>query len=227
MTIRVLAPSSWFERPRTLCSWTDLDYDVVLTLAVRVRLLGIEQAGDIWWSDTEGTRDASKHLRQLASAGLLQRFVINAHPRLKPAAPLARWNPHQPAPDSHELSDAARSRWNEPAVSVEVFTASKQAANLFGSDLHGLPKLEHRDHDLLLTDVYAVYRRTRAQEAQNWVGEGFLPKAGYRIKDPDAFLIDASGQTTLIVESAGHYSPQQIRSFHKHCAGRNISYELW
>ena len=118
-------------------------------------------------------------------------------------------------------------RWNSLAVPTEVYTASRQAANLFAGDSHGLPALEHRDHDLLLADAYVAYRTNRPEEAARWIGEDFLPKAGFRIKDPDAFLIDDSGRPMRVVESAGRYNRKQIASFHDHCQTLSLPYELW
>ena len=60
-----------------------------------------------------------------------------------------------------------------------------------------------------------------------WVGEDTRPKAGYRIKDPDAWLLDAQGRTICVIESAGRYSTQQIESFHEHCVEYGLPYQLW
>ena len=49
------------------------------------------------------------------------------------------------------------------------------------------------EHDLRLASVYVHYRQCHPQCARLWIGEHILPKAGYRIKDPDAFLRDADG----------------------------------
>ncbi len=108
-----------------------------------------------------------------------------------------------------------------------MFYASRLAANLYGSSAGHLPDLNHRDHDLLLGQVYLVFRTARPTEARQWIGEDTRPKAGYRIKDPDAFLVDAAGEVVRVIESAGRYSASQVESFHDHCAEHGLPYELW
>jgi hypothetical protein len=46
----------------------------------------------------------------------------------------------------------------------------------------------------------------RPQLAALWVGEHGLPKAGHRIKDPDAFLRHEMDKSVRVIESAGRYS---------------------
>jgi hypothetical protein len=101
------------------------------------------------------------------------------------------------------------------------------AASVFGSTAGKLPPVEHRDHDLRLAAVYVHYCMTFPQLAQLWIGEHALPKAGYRIKDPDAFLRDDAGRFVRVIESAGRYGATQLRSFHEHCFEFDLSYELW
>jgi hypothetical protein len=67
----------------------------------------------------------------------------------------------------------------------------------------------------------------RPELAALWMGEHGMPKAGYRIKDPDAFLCGESGQVLRVIESAGRYSVEQVQSFHEHCEVHDLPYELW
>ena len=223
----VISPVACSRRPDGVTVWTQRDYDILQSLAIRIRMLSVTQATQIWWPQRESLRDSRRCLRRLTAGGLVHRYVINAHPLLAVTAPLTSWKPGQLEPDCHELSLAARRRWNRPTIPLEVFTASKQTANLFGGVAYGLPRLEQRDHDLLLADAFVAYRCNRPSEAEHWVGEDFLPKAGFRIKDPDAFLINDHGQMTHVIESAGRYTPKQINSFHEHCSALDLPYELW
>jgi hypothetical protein len=108
-----------------------------------------------------------------------------------------------------------------------LFYATPLAANLYGSSAGRLPDLNHRDHDLLLAQVYVLFRKTRRDEARLWVGEDSFPKAGYQVKDPDAFLVDSAGEIIRVIESAGRYNLAQVRSFHDHCMQHGLPYELW
>jgi len=224
---QLLPPRSIEALPEVIRAWTQRDYDIIQVLAIRIQLITTPQAARIWWPNQTTQRNARKRLRRLAAAGLLERYIVNAHPLLKPQQPLADWRPGDRRPDCKMLSGRARRRWSQPAVPTEVFTASKLSANLFGGESHGLPTLDHRDHDLLLADAYAAHHVHNPADAARWIGEDFLPKAGFRIKDPDAFLLDDAGRPIRVIESAGRYSAKQIASFHEHCQSLALPYELW
>jgi hypothetical protein len=127
-----------------------------------------------------------RRLRNIASAGLTELHVINAHPLLPVDRPLLAWRPGDDDPDSEQVSLATCERWSRPAIPTAVCVASPLSANLFGSTARGLPPLEHRDHDLRLASVYVHYRQRAPHLAGLWIGEHSRPKVGYRIKDPDA-----------------------------------------
>lgn len=203
------------------------DYDILASLTRRVRLLAIDQARRIWWPGHPTCRTARRHMLRLVAAGLVQRTIINAHPLLPISRPLCAWKPGGREPDPSCVSQRARGRWSRPAEPIEVYWASRRTANLFGSTAGQLPNLLHRDHDLLLAQVYFWYRRHHADDARRWLGEDALSKAGYRTKDPDAFLLADDGQPQRVIESAGRYAPAQVASFHEHCADHDLAYELW
>lgn len=207
--------------------WTNRDLDIVETLTRRVRLLSIEQIARIWWPAADGLRVVRRRLQRLIDGRLLDQTMVNAHPPLPVSSPLTVWMPGDDAPDAAAVSAQARSRWTEVAVPTDVFSATRLGANLFGSSGGRLPDFNHRDHDLLFGQVYAVYRTTRPGEANMWVGEDALSKAGYRIKDPDAFLVNDCGHRLRVIESTGRYSVRQVESFHEYCVERDLPYELW
>jgi hypothetical protein len=208
-------------------SWATPDLDIVETLTRRVRLLSIRQIARIWWPQAGSLRVVRRRLRRVAQSGLLARAIVNVHPLLNLSQPLARWTPGGEVPDFQEVSLQARSRWQSASTPQEIFSATRLAANLYGSSAGALPDLTHRDHDLLLGQVYVIYRKAGSAEVCDWVGEDALPKAGYRIKDPDAFLVDSDGNMTRVIESAGRYSFRQVESFHEHCVEHGLPYELW
>jgi hypothetical protein len=208
-------------------SLTERDLDLIETLTRRVRLVAVSQIAKLWWSNASGSATARSRLRRLQSAGLVERHWINAHPLLPVTRPLVAWRPGDDDPDTEGVAAFSKHRWRGPAVPTEVCVATSVAANMFGSTARGLPKPEHRDHDLRLTSVYVHFRKVRPRLARLWVGEHALPKAGYRVKDPDAFLIDVSGEIVRVIESAGHYGASQVAAFHEHCSDHDLPYELW
>ena len=210
-----------------IASLTSFERDLLRTLTRRVCILTLDQIASGWWPAIRRLQAVRQQLRRLEVAGLVEVDCINAHPLLVVDRPLFAWQPGQPDPDVEVISKATRERWNLPAVPTWVCVALPRAANLFGSTACGLPKMEQRDHDLRLSAVYLHYRKQHPQLARRWVGEHARPKAGYRIKDPDAFLIDRHGRITRLIESAGRYGPQYIERFHDHCVEYDLPYELW
>jgi hypothetical protein len=207
--------------------WTVQDIDLVETLARRVGMLSAEQIALIPWGlSSSGTHKAEPRLRKLIASDLVANTIVNAR-RLARSEPVYQWNPGQDDPDFEQIVEIITSRWPRAAEPVQVYWATKRTANLFGSSAGQLPKLDHRDHDLLLADAYVSYRLRRPTEAVRWCGENAVPKAGYRIKDPDAFLVAPSGRILRVIESAGCYGLKQICEFHDHCASEQLPYELW
>ena len=206
---------------------TNRDLDVLDALTLRVRLLTLRQVTELWWPNGENQRCARRRLECLEAAKLIEIHRVNAHPLLPVKSALFTWQPGDAEPNCEQLAESCRERWNKPAVPMTVCVASSLAANLYGSTAYGVPHRDHRNHDLRLASVYAAYRRQRPQLAALWVGEHGLPKAGHRVKDPDAFLRSKGGRVIRVIESAGRYSEPQVQSFHEHCEANSLPYELW
>jgi len=217
-------PTAFREQPAQ-SDWASIDYDVLQTLAIRLRVMAVSQATTLWSPNDMASMRA--RIQHLSAAGLLDCFSVNVHPLLSPEKPLYSWAAGAAAPNSVEISRIAKARWTQPSQPTEVFVASRKTANLFGADPHRLSKVEERDHDLLLADAFVAHRRQQRSPEPHWIGENYLPKAGYQIKDPDAFLINDSGKPFAVIESAGRYSGKQVQDFHDYCEAHSLSYELW
>ncbi len=206
---------------------TERDMDLLTTLTLRVRIMTPRQIASVWWPDGRSLCQTVRRLQKFQHAGLVEQHIVNAHPLLPATRPLFAWRPGTPEPDCERVAERCRVRWNRPRRPLAVCVASRKAAGMFGSSGRGLPPNEHRDHDLRLASVYVSYRQHRRQLARLWVGEHGLPKAGYRIKDPDAFLVESDGTVRRVIESAGRYSARQVESFHEHCVEHELPYVLW
>lgn len=204
---------------------TQRDLDLLETLACRVSVLRVADAARLGWATTGPA--PRRRLQQLAKAGWLRRRVLNAHPSLPVVNPLFAWQPGMGDPDAERLSRLAKGRWSRAALPAEICIATKSTAALFGSTAGHGGSPAHLDHDLRLAAVYVQYRLHHPALAARWIGEHALPKAGYRVKDPDAFLRDDRGRILRVIESAGRYSSAQIESFHEYCVERAFPYELW
>lgn len=142
---------------------THRDLDILETLTRRLRLLAIAQVQRVWWPTHMSCRVARRRMRQLAVAGLVCRTIVNAHPLLPVEGPLGVWQPgdgepEDREPNAHRISRQDRDRWRQSSGPIEVFTATRRTANLFGSTAGRLPPMLHRDHDLLLAQVFTFYR---------------------------------------------------------------------
>ena len=208
--------------------WTHRDLDICHTLASRVRLLSEVQAAGIWWTGQRSIQKARKRLEQLVGSGMLVRYDLLLHPLNDFQNPVFCWMPGDSTPDFELLAGSVQQRWERPSEPTRIYIASKRCCILFASYNRGdLPPLSHWNHDHLLSEAYSQFRRAPGQSAV-WVGEDELGKAGWGIKDPDAFVLDQRGGNVLrVIESAGRYNSDQVASFHHYCCKRSYAYELW
>ncbi|MBX3394332.1 MAG: hypothetical protein KF841_03090 [Phycisphaerae bacterium] len=210
---------------------TDRDNQIIEALACCVRLFSLQQLAESWWRESaEPTVPARRRLSQLVSARWLSESHVHAGPLLNLSRPMQTWAPGELAPDCERIARALAQRWasSEPPERLTVFVATKIAHREFG----GPPKPKRLDalyatHDLNLATVYLHFRRHRPRDADAWVGEDLRPKAGFRMKDPDAVLEYADGQPDLVIELGGKYSRADIQAFHDDCDRRGRRYELW
>lgn len=206
---------------------TPMLMEIVDALTCRVNQMSVEQIEAAWCPRTMSQKAFRRELKQLLDTGLVMRTTTVAHPRLAIESPLVAWSPNDDEPDFESVAHVIRARWRQPDCLIEVYWASAKAANRFGSAGGRRPNVTHLDHDLLLSDVYVYYRTRHPDLAKCWIGENAIPKAGYRTKDPDAFLLDGSGIPVRVIESSGRYGIRQIQSFHNHCVDHDLPYELW
>lgn len=206
---------------------TTRDLDLLRTLTRRVRALDRRWVRSVWWPGCAKSRRPHRRIDELIDAEWLESHLVNVHPPLLVEGPLFAWQPNERGPEPEEVASSCRSRWTSAAVPTEVLVASPKSAAVFGSSARGLPPAEHLNHDLRLAAVYLHYRSQQPQLAARWRGEHCFGKAGYRIKDPDAFLVDPQGCVRRVIESAGRYSAAQVESFHEHCVEYSLPYELW
>jgi hypothetical protein len=206
---------------------TPRDIDLLVTLTLRLRMMTVWQVAQVWWPDGHNQQATRQRLARLVEADLVELHTVNAHPIAPARRPLSEWKPGQAEPAAADIAHRSKCRWRHFAVPTEICVATRRTANLLASLSYGLPRSEQIDHDLLLAMVYVRYRRRHPRLAALWVGEHALGKAGYGIKDPDAFLQDKRGRIQRVIESAGRYSVAQVLSFHEHCSEHDLPYELW
>ena len=186
-------------------NWTELEIELMTTLACKVRVLS-EQQLVRGWQHQHTTETLAFSVERLNAARLIRSEKWSVVlPAIK-SAPVFTWKPGEAEPDTWPLSKQIRSRWNRSESVVEVLQATERAGRIFGSRSgHNTRDIERR-HDLLLAEVFMLYRHRLPQLAACWVGEDAMPIAERGVKNPDAFLLDDENQPRRVIESAGSYS---------------------
>ncbi|MBU0716954.1 MAG: hypothetical protein KJ749_01790 [Planctomycetes bacterium] len=208
---------------------TSRDEQILETLVLRVRLLSLEQIAGAWWSDADSPAVFTRRrLSRLSEEGLLERSSLLAEPFLDLQAPLVAWEPGAPPPDYDAVAYSLQSRWTEPPTSTTVYVATTKARNQYGgAGRGGLRYRLQATHDLHVSAVYLRLLKADPESAAAWVGEDLRPKAGFRLKDPDAVIEYDDGRPPLVIEFGGKYDARRIRDFHEHCEKFTLRYELW
>ncbi len=209
---------------------TDRDLQLLETLALKVRMFTLEQIASGWWGTTTRTLfNARRRLHQLIKAGFLLRYTLDARPLLASARPVFSWSPGEPPPEAEAISWKLQSRWAEgkPSRPTKIYMASQRAVNLFGGYGGHLKDPFSATHDLHMGQVYLYYFHHRPREAARWLGEDAFEKAGYGIKDPDAFICNEQGERIRVVDFGGSYDASRVAAFHVYCWERYLPYELW
>lgn len=203
-------------------SWNETEIDLMQVLCCKVRVLSEEQIIRGWTKKAIG-----ESVSTLIQADMIccERWTVILP--LIGNEPSVTWKPQQSPPDGWMLSQEFRGRWKREPVSITAFMATERAGRLFGSRSGHLVREIERSHDLLLAEVYLLYREQLPELAATWVGEDALPVAQRGVKNPDAFLFDDSHQPRRVIESAGAYSQKQVETFHRYCTDARLPYELW
>jgi hypothetical protein len=206
---------------------TDRDVEILETLTLKVRLLTLPQIRRTWWPAATTPEKAVARLKELTFAGLLEPFEVLALPLLDLRAPLFRWRPGASDPDCAALASALKARWPAPPPRLTVvYVASRFAGNWLGGTGGRLHRGQET-HDLHVAAVYLYFLKHKPPMAAAWVSEDRKGKAGFRIKDPDAFLEYPDGRPSEAVEFAAAYDQKRLGEFHAHCARNDLRYQLW
>lgn len=206
--------------------WSKHERMLLDALTNRVAVLAVADARRIWkgCADHASFRAA---IARLVTAQLIELYEVSVRKAARSSQPILHLKGNRrPQINCEIVSRRLRARWTTSSHAIRVMTASRRSANLFGSSAYGLPLLGHREHDILLGNVFTHYVINAPESARKWIGEHALPKAGYRIKDPDAFLAD-QGVPYRIVESGGSYSAAQVKSLIDFAQQQDLELEVW
>jgi hypothetical protein len=201
------------------------DLDLLSTLALRVRVLSVDQVARTWWPLSPRRDQAVRaRLKALESHGWLERFEDRVHPELPLEDPLVTWQPGQVTPDFSAAASAARGRWIEEDVQTTCCVASHRAGRYFGGHGGRRPRRSELTHDVHLAAVYLAMRAALPTRAASWISEAALPK-GEGVKVPDAVVRDGRHRTAI--EFGGAYTAAKLEAFHENCLAHDLGYEVW
>lgn len=210
---------------------TPREADVLDTLTRRVRLLTLEQLGELLRTADGrpvGLREARRLVDSLAARGLVRAVSLVARPPLPIRAPEIVWSPGDPTPDFERAAYRLQRRWKCPPRSQACVVATGRAHNLHGTRPRCLKQPLQASHDLGLANVYLRYRDLSPSLAATWRHEDALQAAaskGGRL--PDAALCAPDGKVFLALEFGGAYKSERLLSLHRSCASSDTPYQVW
>ena len=207
-------------------TWLPIELELMTALACQVRVLSEWQIHQGWKSQCP-IEELRSSLSRLVEAKLVLTETWTVVPPQIGKTPLHTWKPGHVKPDTWRLSQACRTRWNRLPETLTVYQATELAGRLFGSRTGHETRAIERRHDLLLAEVFVLYRTRLPELAKRWVGENAVPVAEKNVKNPDAFLMDDERVPRRVIESAGSYSQTQVETFHEYCRVSRLPYELW
>lgn len=206
------------------------DDEILRTLALKVRLLSLDQVAAGWWEPTEaGRMNARRRLAQLASEGLMTRLRVQARPLPPLLAPVLTWQPGHSTPDLGAVAWCLQSRWKDGPRETPVYIATRRGANQYGGRGRGeLRRVFQATHDLGVSAMYLKLHASNRKDADDWIGEDILSPHRRGQKLPDAILAESpESRPRLVLEFGGAYDTARVSSFHESCVEDAVPYELW
>lgn len=207
---------------------TSRDLAIIDTLTLRIRVLSIDQIARKWFAETSNPRrSALRRVAGLVEAGAVERYDAHARPELVLTRPMIIWMPGSPAPEFERVSYQLAARWRVPAVPVTVVIASRDAGSWTGGYGGRRPRRSELSHDLSMARIYLNWMQRDPTPTARWISEATLRRHGFGERGtlPDA-LVDEAGKRRVI-ELGGVYGARKLREFHRFCATRGLTYELW
>jgi hypothetical protein len=208
---------------------SERDVDLIETLALKVRVLTVNQIARTWWCRAAQPTAAARHrLAELERAGFVVSFTAIAHPEIPLSCPVISWTPGLPAPNFGAASHRLKTRWSQPPTETRCVFVSPVTGRHFGGSGGRRPRESEETHDIHLAQVYLLLRLRDPEAAQNWVSEESV-RAGRDRRDeklPDA-IVDTPGERR-VVEFGGAYAKAKLEAFHRYCCQElQLPYEVW
>lgn len=202
------------------------DDSIVRALAVKVRLLSLEQIAATFWPQAQTADRARRRLTALKRRGLVDRLEVLARPLREVGEPTFSWTPGEESPDERVVARHLRAPPEKPRPTT-VYVATKQGRRRFAGKLDLRLDRRHVTHDLHVAAIYLRLLQADPGAAEAWLGEDARGKAGYRVVDPDAVIGPRSHSPPIAIEVATNYDHRRVRRYHDCCEERGMAYQLW
>ena len=201
--------------------------DLLQTLALRVRLLSLDQVARGWCQGHHA--NAHRLLEPFIESGWITAVVLSARPVEPPSAPVCLWAPEEPPPALGTVAYVLQRRGQGvPLQPIPAVLATTRTGRLLGVHCRGhLKNPIQAGHDLGLSEVYLWYRQNRMEAIPHWRGEEVIASERRGEKLPDAVLIDEQNRTRRVIEFGGFYDRERLEAFHQDCHARGLPYEIW
>ena len=210
-------------------SLTEADQQLLEVLALRVRVLSMQQVARTWCAhNANPPKRAGRWTQRLEKAGLVECYTVMVRPEVPATAPLAVWQPGQRVPRLHRVVRAVAKRSECEAVATPVVMATESAGRSLGGRGGRSPRTSEQTHDLQLAAVYLAMRKEMPMRSRSWVHEDILVQRGYPAgqKLPDAIVTD--GRSKTVIECCGEsYDVTDLMAHHTYCDQHGYGYELW
>ena len=185
-----------------------------------------------WWSSGEGDEEkrklsATRRLHQMCKAEILARQWVSVIPELDLSGPEFEWSPGDETPHFGKLAWRVQSRWKEAPIPTEIYQIGRAGLREFGGREGGPKKVSHLRHDLHIGTMYLALVEADSLVKERWISEDDLAPERIDQKLPDAMLRQYNSQSEVVIEFAGAYDSDHIRSFHEDCESRDLPYQLW
>ena len=209
---------------------SEIDEDILRTLALKVRVLSIDQVARTWWPEVSNPQKrAAARMRELQQGGLIECFSMPARPVPDVSEPLAVWQPGLPTPDFKSVTHVARKRRDGESKSAALVAASDAGGRQFGGRGGRGLRVCEASHDLHVSEVFFEdFRRRTPARAASWVRDDLLLTQGHSISDklPDALVTDGCSKTAIEI-CGDSYSDEDLQGKHDWCEKVRYGYELW
>lgn len=166
---------------------------------------------------------ANRQLERLAKAGWIESATVIVR---RPKLHRPMMSDADPTSKVASVAWALETRWaNTEPEAIRIFWATVRTAQIYGGRFSGIKQPLQLEHDLLLLDVFSLYRKDGFEVL--WQTEDQLRSVAFEFagKVPDAAVSTGLGWT--VIELGGQYSCERLSEFVTAMTRMGLAFEVW